>query len=127
MGFLDRAKAAANDLVATVDQQLGAIETRDVEKYYRDLGMLTYLSETERSVDEADRQRLMDGLRSLEERGGMPSFRLITAEAPTQAPPPPGAAGAATPPPAPPQAPQAPQAPQPPPPPPPPPTQPPPD
>jgi len=117
MGFLDKAKAAANDLKASVDQQLSTSTAgRDAEKHYRDLGMLAYLKETGRPIVDADWQRVFEALRSMESQGVITSFALQTAPPPPppgavatgQAPPPPGAAvpppppGAATPPPPPP-------------------------
>ena len=98
MGFLDKAKAAANDLKASVDQQLSTSTAgRDAEKHYRDLGMLAYLKETGRPIVDADWQRVFDALRSMESQGVITSFALQTAAPP----PPPGAvaAGQAPPPP----------------------------
>lgn len=101
MGFMDRAKAAANDLKSSVESSMGsASDHREVERLYRDLGMLAYLQETGRQIDAADRERVLGSLRELEGRGGMPPFQLVTS-----APPPapagyqPGAPGAAAPPP----------------------------
>ena len=98
MGFLDKAKAAATDLKASVDSSMSASNAgRDVERHYRDLGMISYLQQTGRSVDEADRQRVFTTLQQLEARGVPMSFHLSTA--PPQAPPPPGANAAGGPPP----------------------------
>jgi hypothetical protein len=119
MGFLDKAKAAANDLKASVDQQLSSSNAgRDAEKHYRDLGMLAYLKETGRPIVDADWQRVLEALRAMESQGVITSFALQTTP-----PPPPGAvaAGQAAPPPppgaaAPPPPPPGPAAPPPPPP-----------
>jgi hypothetical protein len=119
MGFLDKAKAAANDLKASVDQQLSTSTAgRDAEKHYRDLGMLAYLKETGRPIVDADWQRVLEALRAMESQGVITSFALQTTP-----PPPPGAvaAGQAAPPPppgaaAPPPPPPGPAAPPPPPP-----------
>ncbi|MFN8190237.1 MAG: hypothetical protein U0R78_07310 [Nocardioidaceae bacterium] len=97
MGFLDKAKAAANDLKASVDQQLSSSNaSRDAEKHYRDLGMLAYLKETGRPIVDADWQRVFEALRAMESQGVITSFALQTTP-----PPPPGAvaAGQAAPPP----------------------------
>ena len=88
MGFLDNVKAAANDLKSSVDQQLSSSSTgRDVEKHFRDLGMLAYLKGTGREIVAADWDRVLSTLQSLEASGAIPTFALQTA-----APPPPGAA-----------------------------------
>ncbi|MFN8195616.1 MAG: hypothetical protein U0R80_15195 [Nocardioidaceae bacterium] len=134
MGFLDKAKAAANDLKNSVDQQLSTSSAqKDAERHFRDLGMLAYLKETGREVVAADWDRVFGTLQQMEQSGGITSFQLQTAPPPPapgmagSVPPPPGAAaapppppGAAAPPP-PPPAPPAPGAAAPPPPPPPPP------
>lgn len=82
MGFMDSAKDAAEGLRAT----LSGGGARESEQAYRDLGMLAYLSTTGRPIDEADRQRLVSALWSLEQQGRLPAFRLTTYPA---APPPP--------------------------------------
>jgi hypothetical protein len=104
MGFLDNVKAAANDLKSSVDQQLASSSIgRDVEKHFRDLGMLAYLKGTGREIVDADWDRVLSTLQTLEASGAIPTFTLQTA-----APPPPGAAptppppGAPAPPPPPP-------------------------
>lgn len=94
MGFLDKAKAAANDLKASVDQQLSSsTASRDAEKHYRDLGMLAYLKETGRPVVDADWDRVLESLRAMESQGVITSFALQT----SAPPPPPGAAAAGQP------------------------------
>lgn len=105
MGFMDKAKAAATDFAAkaeTAINQAGAAGQssldKNVDQLYRDLGMLTYLESTGRSIDPADRTRLIESLRTAESSGAISSFALSSAP-----PPPPGAVAAATaaPPPAP--------------------------
>ena len=125
MGFMDKAKEAADDLRAS----FASSEVRDSEQLYRDLGMLAYLTATGRPIDEADRQRLMSGLWAIEQAGKLPAFRLVTAATPPPPPPaqpappvppaPPAPAAAPVPPapaapPAPPTPPQPPPAPEPP-------------
>lgn len=101
MSFMDQVKAAATDLRDSVEGSLSSTNAaRDVEKRYRDLGMLTYLQETGRTIDPADRERLLAALRSAEAAGAMAAFALTT-HAPTPPPTPPPA------PPAPPAAPPA--------------------
>ena len=52
MGFMDQVKAAANDLKDSVEGSLATGNSaRDVERHYRDLGMLTYLQDTGRAID----------------------------------------------------------------------------
>ena len=99
MGFMDKAKEAADDLKAS----FASTEVRDSEQAYRDLGMLAYLTATSRPIDEADRQRLMNTLWAIEQQGKLPAFRLLTSPPPPPPPPPP-VAQAPTPPPVPEQA-----------------------
>jgi hypothetical protein len=106
MGFLDKAKAAANDLSAKVDTALagsglggpggspGSAGT-DAERYLRDLGVLAFLDAQGRPAPEAERARVLGALRELDARGALHALTLHTA-----APPPPGGAPTAhTPPP----------------------------
>ena len=113
MGFLDKAKAAATDLAAKADTALassglggpGASGGGDADKFFRDLGVLTYLEANGRSTDPADRLRIMTALQEMEQRGAIRSFALHTAPPPppgataASAPPPPPGAGAVPPPP----------------------------
>jgi hypothetical protein len=80
MGFMDKAKGAADDLRAS----FAGGGARDSEQQYRDLGMIAYLTATGRPIDEADRQRLINQLWSTEQAGRLPAFRLLT---PPPAPP----------------------------------------
>ena len=106
MGFMDRAKEAAEDLKAS----FATTEVRDSEQAYRDLGMIAYLTTTGRPIDEADRERLVNTLWALEQQAKLPPFRLVTSPPPPPPPPPPPVPQAAPPPPAP-AAPAAPPAP----------------
>ncbi len=85
MGFMDKAKEAADDLKAS----FASTEVRDSEQAYRDLGMLAYLTATGRPIDESDRQRVVNTLWAIEQQGKMPAFRLITSPPPPPPPPPP--------------------------------------
>ena len=114
MGFMDKAKEAAEDLKAS----FATTEVRDSEQAYRDLGMIAYLTTTGRPIDEADRQRLVNTLWALEQQAKLPPFRLVTSPPPPPPPPPPAPVVPAAPPtpaappaPAPPPEPQAPVAP----------------
>jgi hypothetical protein len=97
MGFLDKAKAAASDLAAKADTALassglggpGASGGGDAEKYFRDLGVLTYLEANGRPAAPEDRLRVMTALQELEARGAIRSFALHTSP-----PPAPGIAAA---------------------------------
>ena len=82
MGFMDKAREAADDLRSS----FAGNEARDSESHYRDLGMIAYLTATGRPIDEADRQRLINGLWAIEQGGKLPAFRLVT---PPPPPPPP--------------------------------------
>ncbi|MDX5400216.1 MAG: hypothetical protein LPK92_10935, partial [Actinomycetes bacterium] len=84
MGFLDKAKAAANDLAAKADTALagaglggpGSANTSEAETYLRDLGVLAYLDATGRQAPAADRDRLLAALSAQESRGALHSFTL---------------------------------------------------
>jgi hypothetical protein len=90
MGFLDEVKAAAIDLKDTVEGSLSSTNAaRDVERMYRDLGMLTFLQDTGRAIDVADRERLLNGLKAAEAAGSIAAFTLVTGPPP----PPPSASG----------------------------------
>jgi hypothetical protein len=97
MSFLDKAKAAANDLAAKADTALGssgmggpkAPGSGDADRYFRDLGVLAYLEAIGRPADPQERLRVMTALQEMDARGAVPSFALHTAP-----PPPPGAAAA---------------------------------
>ena len=102
MGFLDKAKAAASDLAAKADSALNSSGAGgpkppgagDVDKYFHDLGVLTYLEASGRAADAAERDRVMTALQGLDAGGSIRSFALHTAP-----PPAPGMAGAVPPPP----------------------------
>ena len=101
MGFLDKAKAAASDLAAKADSALNSSGAGgpkppgagDVDKYFRDLGVLTYLEASGRAADAAERDRVMTALQGLDAGAAIRSFALHTAP-----PPAPGMAGAVPPP-----------------------------
>lgn len=108
MGFMDKARAAASDLAAKADTALansglGAPGAGEANKYFHDLGVLTFLTESGRPASAEDRERVMAALREMDARGAIVSFGLQTAAAPPP-PPPPGSAvppppGSAVPPP----------------------------
>lgn len=113
MGFLDKAKAAANELAAKADTALGSSGFGgpaapsgggDANAYFHDLGVLTYLEASGRPASAEDRARVMTALQELDGRGALRSFALHTAPPPApgmagSVPPPPGMAGSAAPPP----------------------------
>jgi hypothetical protein len=111
MGFMDDLKRGADQLSGKINQSLsgsGAPSASQAEPLLRDLGVLTYLDQTGRLTDEqqADVQRVMGELQSLEGQGVALPLALRTAPPPppgsTATPPP---AGGAVPPPPPPAAP----------------------
>ena len=99
MGFLDKAKAAANDLAAKADTAMassgmgGAGAGAQTDKLFRDLGVIAYLEATDRQAPEGEHERIMGTLRQNEQTGGITSFALQTGTPPPgSVPPPPGAA-----------------------------------
>ena len=121
MGFLDKAKAAASDLAAKADTALtnsglGAAKppgAADADRYFRDLGVLTYLDARGRAGSPEERARVLAALEELEAHGALHSFALHTSPPPAPGmaaaagqaayppPPPPGPTAAAPPPPGP--------------------------
>lgn len=114
MGFLDKARAAADDFAAKADGMMGqagistpSTTSGETEALLRDLGVLAYLEASGREASATERDRVMTALRSAEERGGLTSFALRTAPPPAPgtvggssqttgyaAPPPPSGPGA---------------------------------
>jgi hypothetical protein len=128
MGFLDKAKAAANDLAAKADSALGSAESslaggaspKQAEPLIRDLGVIAYLEATGRGLPDADEQRArcVEGIQSIESQttlnlqitsapppapgaGATPQAPPppVSQSGPVAPPPPPGAAAAPPPPP----------------------------
>lgn len=100
MGFLDKAKAAANDLASKADSAFNQASSNwagggDSERLLRDFGLLTWREQHGQTVDPAEMTRVREALDALESEG-----RLATLQVHTQpAPPPPGSAQGAPPPP----------------------------
>ena len=113
MGFLDKAKAAANELAAKADTALansglgGSGAAVSPEKLLRDLGVIAYLEAAGRAAPEGERERIVAALGELERAGTLPALVLQTTPQPaTGATPPPAGtvpppAGGMAPPPAP--------------------------
>ncbi|MCO5316836.1 MAG: hypothetical protein M9942_00195 [Microthrixaceae bacterium] len=119
MGFLDKAKAMANDVAAKADTALnsaesslaGGVNPKQAEPLLRDLGVIAYLEATGRPLPDADaqRQRCVEGIQSIESQTTLnlqmsaapPPAPGTTTGAPPAAPaaPPPPAAAAPPPPP----------------------------
>lgn len=103
MGFLDKAKAMADELAQKADTALAGSGLggpgAGADKYLRDLGVLAYLDAAGRPVAEADRERVMGALRDLEQRGEIGPLTLQTSAAQAGAVPPPPGTTAPTPPP----------------------------
>lgn len=82
VGFFDRARAGYDSLAGRADQALDAATASrgqsEIDQYYRDLGLLTYLASTGRPVDTATQQHLVAVLRAYEERGAIRDFGLAT-------------------------------------------------
>lgn len=104
MGFLDKAKQAANDLAAKADSALASSgmggagpSAADADKHLRDLGVLSYLEATGRPASTEDRTRIVAALQGMES-AGVVNLALRTSVTPSPAPgapPPPGAAAGA--------------------------------
>ena len=103
MSFLERAKAAANDLAAKADVAMSqaGISTPGTpgggDRALRDLGVLAYLEATGRGVNPADRDRLLATLRELESSGRLGPLTVTPAAASPPPPPPPPGPGAVPP------------------------------
>jgi hypothetical protein len=74
MSFFDKARAGA--------------ELGEIDRHYRDLGLLAYLAATGRAVDPAAQQQLLAVLRGHEERGAIRDFVLGTTGQPAVGAPP---------------------------------------
>ncbi|MEO6790149.1 MAG: hypothetical protein ABI187_04210 [Ornithinibacter sp.] len=102
MSFLERAKAAANELAAKADVAMsnaglntptGGGGGGGGERALRDLGVIAWLDATGRPVAESDRERVMTALRRMEDAGQLGGLTVSQAPpAPAGPPPPPGAA-----------------------------------
>lgn len=111
MGFLDKAKAAATDLARQADSALTQATQgggqQETDRYLRDLGIIAFLEQQGRHVDEEARQRALAGLRDLESQGRLGSLAVSSPPPPPPGsgtpPPPPGwsapSSGSGTPPP----------------------------
>ncbi len=115
MSFLDKAKAAAQDLQAKADTALsnaglsgppgvGGVGSasgpgapgRGIDLALRDFGLLAWREQHGGAVDPADRQRVVAALDSFESAGQLSSLRVTPAgPVPGAPPPPPGAVAAA--------------------------------
>ncbi len=95
MGFLDKAKAAANDLASQAQSAMNSSGTTggvNPDKLYRDLGQIVFNEHAGKPTPPGAKQQILDQLNQLDQQGRL-------AQAPTGPPPPPGAAAAGTPPP----------------------------
>ena len=108
MSFFERARAGYDNLAGRTDDAFDrATASKDlgeIDKHYRDLGVLAYLAATGRPVDQATQHRLLGALTALEQRGAIRDFTLhTTGGAPAGAPQAPqregGSDGIPTPPP----------------------------
>ncbi len=99
MSFFERAKAAADDLMAKADVAMSnagvSVPGVGPDRALRDLGVLAWLEATGRQVDPADRERVMATLRELEASGRLGPLTVTPAQPYGQPPPPPGAAATA--------------------------------
>jgi hypothetical protein len=110
MGFLDKAKAAVNDVAQKGQETLdGASTKKKADALFRDLGVVTYAEAQGRTSEEsqAEIERILTDLRAVEAASGPLDTTVKTGQPETPpppasgggAPPPPGGASAAPPPP----------------------------
>lgn len=82
MSFFERARAGYDNLAGRTDDAFDrATASKDlgeIDKHYRDLGVLAYLAATGRPADQATQQRLLGALTALEQRGAIRDFTLHT-------------------------------------------------
>ncbi len=99
MGFLDKAKAAANDLAAKADTAISQATSGnaqgETDRYLRDLGIATYAEHIGQPVDGEARTRALAGLDALTAQGQLGSMNMSASPPPSPGaggpPPPPGA------------------------------------
>lgn len=94
MSFFDKARAGYDNLAGRADQAFdSATASKDlgeIDQHYRDLGVVAYLMATDRPVDPAAQQRLVEVLQAMEQRGAIRDFVLrTTGGSPAGVPPPP--------------------------------------
>lgn len=107
MSFLDKAKAAANDLAAKADtaitQATGGGAQGETDRFLRDLGIATYAERIGQPVDGEGLTRALAGLDALKAQGQLGSMSMSASPPPSPgsggAPPPPGSTGPPPPPP----------------------------
>ncbi len=92
MSFLDKAKAAANDLASKADTALsgaglGVPGASEADRYFKELGRLAYDEAVGRPHAPGEREHLVGLLRDLESKGA------VHQQAGPAAPPPPPGAG----------------------------------
>src|SRR5690349_20727010 len=97
MGFLDKAKAAANDLASQAQNAMNSSSSGGVnpERLYRDLGQIVFNEHAGKPTPPGAREQILTQLTQLDQQG------RLTPAAQAGPPPPPGAnaAAAAAPPP----------------------------
>ena len=105
MGFLDKAKAAANDLAAKADtaitQATSGNAQGETDRYLRDLGVATYAEHIGQPVDGEAMTRALAGLDALKAQGQLGSLNMSASPPPSpgaSGPPPPPGAGSPPPP-----------------------------
>ena len=98
MGFLDKAKALADQAAAKVDEAVNTATSsqgaKQADPYLRDLGVLAYLQESGRSPADAkeQRERCLAAIHAAESQGAINLAMSSVAPPPPSVPPPPGAA-----------------------------------
>lgn len=82
MSFFERARVGYENLAGRADEAFDSATERrelgDIDQYFRDLGVLAYLSATGRAADSAAQQRILHALTALEERGAIRDLVLQT-------------------------------------------------
>lgn len=107
MGFLDKAKAAANDFAAKADTAFtsatGGGAQGETDRFLRDLGIATYAEHIGQPVDGEALTRALAGLDALKAQGQLGSMSMSASPPPSPGtggpPPPPGSTRPPPPPP----------------------------
>ena len=89
MGFLDKAKAAAEQAAAKAKEGVEDVQTkRDLSAAYNELGKVSYGLVSGGEVSHAEMTPLVERIKTLESRVAEPAMAGTSTSASTEAPPP---------------------------------------